>query len=52
MDAEGEVALVTSIPGVGSLDARAKGFKEQLAVKYPGLKLTADKPADDVVEYL
>jgi ribose transport system substrate-binding protein len=44
--AEGEVALVTSIPGVGSLDARAKGFKEQLAVKYPGLKLTADKIAD------
>jgi ribose transport system substrate-binding protein len=44
--AEGEVALVTSIPGVGSLDARAKGFKEQLAAKYPGLKLTADKIAD------
>jgi ribose transport system substrate-binding protein len=44
--AEGEVALVTSIPGVGSLDARAKGFKEELAAKYPGLKLTADKIAD------
>jgi ribose transport system substrate-binding protein len=44
--AEGDVALITSLPGVGSLDARAKGFKEQLAAKYPGLKLVADKVAD------
>lgn len=43
---EGDVALITSIPGVGSLDQRAKGFKEQLAAKYPGLKLVADKVAD------
>jgi ribose transport system substrate-binding protein len=43
---EGEVALITSLPGVGSLDARAKGFKEELAAKYPGLKLVADKVAD------
>ncbi len=42
---EGHVALITSLPGVGSLDQRAQGFKEQLA-KYPGLKLTADKVAD------
>ena len=44
--AEGNVALITSLPGVGSLDARAKGFKEELAAKYPGLKLVADKVAD------
>ena len=44
--AEGDVALITSIPGVGSLDQRAKGFKEQLAAKYPGLRLVADKVAD------
>ena len=44
--AEGEVALITALPGVGSLDQRAKGFKEQLAAKYPGLKLVADKVAD------
>ena len=44
--AEGEVALITSIPGVGSLDQRAKGFKEELAAKYPGIKLVADKVAD------
>jgi ribose transport system substrate-binding protein len=44
--AEGDVALITSLPGVGSLDQRAKGFKEELAAKYPGLKLVADKFAD------
>jgi ribose transport system substrate-binding protein len=44
--AEGNVALITSLPGVGSLDARAKGFKEELAAKFPGLKLVADKVAD------
>jgi ribose transport system substrate-binding protein len=44
--AEGDVALMTSLPGVGSLDQRAKGFKEQLAAKYPGIKLVADKVAD------
>jgi len=43
---EGEVALITSIPGVGSLEGRKKGFTEQLAAKYPGLKLVADKYAD------
>src|SRR5258707_3507228 len=44
--AEGDVALITSIPGVGSLDQRAKGLKEEIAAKYPGLKLVADKVAD------
>jgi ribose transport system substrate-binding protein len=44
--AEGDVALITSIPGVGSLDQRAKGFKEEIAAKYPGLKLVEDKVAD------
>ncbi len=44
--AEGDVALITSLAGAGSLEARAKGFKEELAAKYPGLKLVADKVAD------
>jgi ribose transport system substrate-binding protein len=44
--AEGDIALITALPGVGSLDQRAKGFKEQIAAKYPGLKLVADKVAD------
>jgi ribose transport system substrate-binding protein len=40
------VALITALPGVGSLDQRAAGFKEQLAKKYPDLHLVADKVAD------
>ncbi|HTR15248.1 MAG TPA: ABC transporter substrate-binding protein [Roseiarcus sp.] len=44
--AEGEVALITHLPGVGSLEARNKGFKEELAEKYPGLKLVADRVSD------
>jgi ribose transport system substrate-binding protein len=44
--AEGEVALITHLPGVGSLEARNKGYKEELAAKYPGLKLVADKVSD------
>lgn len=43
---EGEVALITALPGAGSLEQRAQGFKEQIAAKYPGLKLIADKYAD------
>ena len=42
---EGDVALLTNLPGVGSLDQRAQGFKEQLA-KYPGLHLIADRVGD------
>ena len=44
--AEGKVAIITALPGVGSLDQRAKGFKDEIATKYPGLKLAADKVAD------
>ena len=44
--AEGDVALITHLPGVGSLEARNKGYKEELAEKYPGLKLVADKVSD------
>lgn len=43
---EGEVALITSVPNAGSLEERRTGFMEQLAAKYPGLKLVADKYAD------
>jgi ribose transport system substrate-binding protein len=44
--AEGDVALINFLAGVGSLQARDKGFKDQLAAKYPGLKLIAEKVAD------
>lgn len=43
--AEGDVALIVANAGSGSDDARAKGFREQLA-KHPGLRLYADKVAD------
>ena len=41
----GDVALITSLPGVGSLDQRADGFKRALA-RHPGLKLVASRIAD------
>src|SRR6476661_527173 len=44
-DAEGDVALITALPGVASLDQRAKGFKEQLAAKYGALSIVAEKVA-------
>jgi ribose transport system substrate-binding protein len=45
-DAEGDVALITSLPGVASLDQRAQGFKEQIAAKYGALNIVAEKVAD------
>jgi ribose transport system substrate-binding protein len=42
----GDVALINSLPGVGSLTARDKGFTEEIAAKYPDLKLVATKVAD------
>jgi ribose transport system substrate-binding protein len=43
---EGKVALITALPGAGSLEQRRQGFSEQLKAKYPGLELIADKYAD------
>ncbi|MCF3639948.1 ABC transporter substrate-binding protein [Rhizobium sp. TRM95111] len=43
---EGEIAIITSLPGVGSLDQRREGFLDQIATKYPGFKVVADKYAD------
>ncbi len=43
---EGEIAIITNLPGVGSLDQRHNGFMEQITAKYPGLKVVADKYAD------
>jgi ribose transport system substrate-binding protein len=42
----GEVAIITSLPGVGSLDQRAEGFKEEIAAKYPDIKIIANRIAD------
>jgi ribose transport system substrate-binding protein len=45
-DAEGDVALITPMPGVAALDQRAKGFKEQIAAKYGALNIVAEKVAN------
>ncbi|MGO4438186.1 ABC transporter substrate-binding protein [Rhizobium sp. RAF56] len=43
---EGKVAIITNLPGVGSLDQRREGFLDQVKTKYPGLQVIADKYAD------
>ncbi|MDX3928434.1 MAG: ABC transporter substrate-binding protein [Shinella sp.] len=43
---EGDIAIITSLPGVGSLDQRREGFLDQVKTKYPGLKVVADRYAD------
>ena len=45
-DTEGDVVMITSTPGVPSLDQRAKGFKEVVTAKYKALDITAEKVAD------
>jgi ribose transport system substrate-binding protein len=45
-DTEGNVVIITAMPGVAALDQRAKGFKEVLAAKYRALDIVADKVAD------
>jgi len=43
---EGKIAIITSLPGVGSLDQRREGFLDEVKTKYPGLEVVADKYAD------
>src|SRR4051812_29147067 len=45
-DTEGDVVMITSMPGVPFLDQRAKGFKEVVTAKYKALDITAEKVAD------
>jgi ribose transport system substrate-binding protein len=45
-DAEGDVALITASAGVSALDARARGFREQLAARYGALNIVVEKVAD------
>ena len=45
--AEGDVALIVSSPSAGELDQRVKAFKQEIAAKFPGLKIAAEKTADD-----
>jgi ribose transport system substrate-binding protein len=45
-DAEGDVALITSLSGVASLDQRARGFTDQVKTKYGALDIVAHKVGD------
>ena len=45
-DTEGDVVMITSMPGIPALDQRAKGFKEVVTAKYRALDITAEKVAD------
>jgi ribose transport system substrate-binding protein len=45
-DAEGDVVIITSTPGVPSFDQRAKGFKDAVAAKYGAINVAAEKAAD------
>jgi ribose transport system substrate-binding protein len=45
-DTEGEVAIITSMSGVNSLEQREKGFKEVVVAKYGALDIVADEVAD------
>jgi ribose transport system substrate-binding protein len=40
-DTEGDVAMITSLPGVASLDDRANGFKAQITARYRALDIVA-----------
>src|ERR1700736_4291726 len=45
-DTEANVVMITSKPGVPSLDQRAKVFKDVVTAKYKALDITAEKVAD------
>jgi ribose transport system substrate-binding protein len=45
-DTEGDMALITSSPGVAALEQRVKGFREQIAAKYGALDIVVEKIAD------
>ena len=48
-DTEGDVAMITSLPGVASLDERANGFKTQVTGKYRALDIVAHSVGDGQV---
>jgi ribose transport system substrate-binding protein len=48
-DAEGDVAIISSLTGVALVDQRAEGFADQIHKKYGALDIVAHKVADDQV---
>jgi Periplasmic binding protein domain len=45
--AEGDIALITSVPATDLLEQRNKGFQEQVSAKYPDMKLVTYKEVAD-----
>jgi ribose transport system substrate-binding protein len=45
-DTEGDVAIITAMPGIAWLDQRVTGFKEVVATKYGALDIVAERAAD------
>lgn len=47
---KGEVAVMNTNVGVTTTEARAKGFKDQIAAKYPDIKIVSDEYCEDEAE--
>ncbi len=47
---KGDVAVMNTNVGVTTTEARAKGFKEQIAAKYPDMKIVSDEYCEDEAE--
>lgn len=47
---KGKVAVMNTNVGVTTTEARAKGFKDQLAAKYPEMKIVSDEYCEDEAE--
>jgi ribose transport system substrate-binding protein len=47
--AEGQVAILQFLPGVKSVQDRVDGFKDQMAKKYPGIKVVTTRIGDGSV---
>lgn len=47
---KGEVAVMNTNVGVTTTEARAQGFKDQLAAKYPDIKIVSDEYCEDESE--
>jgi ribose transport system substrate-binding protein len=47
---KGEVAVMNTNVGVTTTEARAQGFKDQIAAKYPDIKIVSDEYCEDEAE--
>ncbi len=50
MGGKGKVSIMNTNVGVTTTEARAKGFKDQIAAAYPGIKIVSDEYCEDEAE--